>query len=159
MTKKGRRSNSASPDDLVKVFRPHLPAGLDKKYLEHDPEQIVANYEEVISDILLRTPRPTKGLLSQTATRAWQDVKASEADAWSERICKAVSYCYSKRLQVTTGARLSAPVRRIIQQINKNCFKSKKDPPLQRDHCFPMIAAPKQPPRKQPRLRNPQQAR
>ena len=42
MTKKGRRSNSASPDDLVKVFRSHLPAGLDKKYLEHDPEQIVA---------------------------------------------------------------------------------------------------------------------
>ena len=54
MTKKGRRSNSARPDDLVKVFRSHLPAGLDKKYLEHDSEQIVANYEEVISDILLR---------------------------------------------------------------------------------------------------------
>ena len=51
MTKKGRRSNSASPDDLVKVFRSHLPAGLDEKYLEHDSEKIVANYEEVIGDI------------------------------------------------------------------------------------------------------------
>ena len=148
MTKKGRRSNSASPDDLVKVFRSHLPAGLDKKYLEHDPEQIVANYEEVISDILLRTPRPTKGLLSQTATRAWQDVKASEADAWSERICKDVSYCYSKRLQVTTGVRLSAPVRRIIQQINKNCFKSKKDPAPAKRPLLPHDSSPKAAPKK-----------
>ena len=78
----------------MKVFR-----CLDKKYLEHDPEQIVANYD-------------------------------------------------SKRLQVTTGVRLSAPVRRIIQQINKNCFKSKKDPPPAKRPLLPHDSSPKAAPKK-----------
>ena len=119
-----RRSNSAKPEDLVKVLRSHLPKGLDKKYLDHEPQMIVAAYEELIADILLRTARPTKVLLQAAAVKSWEQVKGSEAETWAERVSKAVSYCYNKRLQVSTGSRLSPPVRRIIQQINKHTFNA-----------------------------------
>lgn len=121
-----RRSNSAKPEDLVKVLRAHLPQGLDKKYLDHEPSMIVSAYEDLISDILLRTPRPTKTLLQAAAVRSWEQVKGSEAETWAERVAKAVSYCYNKRLQVSTGARLTPAVRRIIQQISKNSFGANK---------------------------------
>ncbi|CAE7684291.1 unnamed protein product [Symbiodinium sp. CCMP2592] len=120
-----RRSNSAKPEDLVKVLRAHLPNGLDKKYLDHEPSMIVSAYEELISDVLLRTPRPTKTLLQAAAVKSWEQVKGSEAETWAERVAKAVSYCYSKRLQVSTCARQPPAVRRIIQQISKNIFGSK----------------------------------
>ena len=36
---------------------------------------IVAAYEELIADILLRTARPTKVLLQAAAVKSWEQVK------------------------------------------------------------------------------------
>ena len=117
-----RRSNSAAPQDLVKILRVHLPGGLDKRYLEADPQVIVCNYEDLILDILVQTARPTKNLLSAAALKAWQACKSSEAEAFGSRIASAVSWCYTKRSQVTTGVKLNPAVRRVLAQINKLCF-------------------------------------
>ena len=53
-----------------------MSQGRDKEYLEHDPE-LTVGYEELISDLLLRTTRPAKTLLSAAAAavRAWQSLK------------------------------------------------------------------------------------
>ena len=137
MAKKGRRPNSSCPYDMVKVLRSHMPSDLDTS----DPEHIVANYEDVISEA--------------NQSLVWQDVKVSEADTWAERICKAVSFCYQKRLRVTTFVRLTAPVRGIILQIKKNSFKYKKDPAQdpRRECCCLTLPAPRPLPRKQRNLR------
>ena len=84
-----RRSNSAKPKDLVKVLKAHLPQGLDKKYLDHEPGMLVQAYEDIISDVLLRTSRPTKSLLQSAAVKAWQNVKTSEAETWGSQVAKA----------------------------------------------------------------------
>ena len=85
-----RRSNSAAPQDLVKILRVHLPGDLDKRYLEADPQVIVRNYEDLILDILVQTAGPTKNLLSTAALKAWQACKSSEAEAFGSRIASAV---------------------------------------------------------------------
>ena len=142
-----RRSNSAKPEDLVKVLRAHLPQGLDKKYLDHEPGMLVQAYEDIISDVLLRTSRPTKSLLQSAAVKAWQNVKTSEAETWGSQVAKAVSWCYNKRLQVSTGVKLNAAVRRIIQQINKQSFGVRKteadiakDPPSRKRALKPTLS-------------------
>ena len=98
-----------------------MPGGLDKKYLESDPEVIVENYEGLISDLLVRTTRPTKCVLAAAARKAWLNVKQTEGNMWAERIAKAVSHCYNKRLQSSTGVRLKPSVRRVMATINKYC--------------------------------------
>ena len=98
-----------------------MPGGLDKKYLESDPEVIVENYEGLISDLLVRTTRPTKCVLAAAAQKAWLNVKQTEGNMWAERIAKAVSHCYNKRLQSSTGVRLKPSVRRVMATINKYC--------------------------------------
>ena len=102
-------------------LRLHMPGGLDKKYLESDPEVIVENYEGLISDLLVRTTRPTKCVLAAAAQKAWLNVKQTEGNMWAERIAKAVSHCYNKRLQSSTGVRLKPSVRRVMATINKYC--------------------------------------
>ena len=102
-------------------LRLHMPGGLDKKYLESDPEVIVENYEGLISDLLVRTTRPTKCVLAAAAQKAWLNVKQTEGNMWAERIAKAVSHCYNKRLQSSIGVRLKPSVRRVMATINKYC--------------------------------------
>ena len=113
--------DGSEPEDLVPCLRLHMPGGLDKKYLESDPEVIVENYEGLISDLLVRTTRPTKCVLAAAAQKAWLNVKQTEGNMWAERIAKAVSHCYNKRLQSSTGVRLKPSVRRVMATINKYC--------------------------------------
>ena len=74
----------------------------------------MCNYEDLA--------RPTKNLLSTAALKAWQARKSSEAEAFGSRIASAVSWCYTKRSQVTTGVKLNPAARRVLAQINKLCF-------------------------------------
>ena len=114
-----RRSNSAKPEELITTLRLHLPGGLDKKYLDADPGNVVKSYENLLIDLLYKTCRPTKTLLQQACLKAFQNVKKDEAGIWARAVSDACSYCFQKNLQTTTGAKLDPAVRRVVAVIQK----------------------------------------
>ena len=98
-----------------------MPGGLDKKYLESDPEVIVENYEGLISDLLVRTTRPTKCVLAAAAQKAWLNVKQTEGKHVGGKDCQSSISLLQQKAPEFNRCQIEPSVRRVMATINKYC--------------------------------------
>ena len=107
-----RLKNVAGASDVAKVLRSHM-RHLDVAHFSvSDLDKVVANFEEVLVDVLQVTPRPTQNLFKDAALDAFR-CDADEALLFGQRLSAAVHHCRIKLKGSTTGERL-APSTRVI---------------------------------------------
>lgn len=111
-----RAKNTATAADVGRVLRGGVASLEDEKYLTNDLEKIVEMYEPVIMDLLRLTPRPTAGVLKLGSSLAFSEKNTdAECHAFGEKLYNAVVMCREKSKSMSTGKKLSEPVRKICQ--------------------------------------------
>ena len=116
---KMRRSNSSSPEELAKVLKLYLPHGIGLDYLKPNPEEVAACYESLVVEMLTLSARPTQCWISAACLLAYQKIDKAEAKTFGQRLCQCCQHCFNKKLQATTGKKLSQPMKRILSVISK----------------------------------------
>ena len=77
-------------------------------------EQIVSDYQDSIIEMVLLT----MGWIQAGALQAFQCNSAEEAKMFAQRLAGASALCFCKRLQVTSGSKVSPAMKRIIRAID-----------------------------------------
>ena len=113
-----RRSNSSTPEELSKVLKTFLPNGLGDKYLQANPEDVAIAYEQIIVEMLMLSARPTQSWITSAVLKTYQTVGSSEAKSFGQQLAQTCQYCFRKKLQVTTGKKVSGAMRRILSVIS-----------------------------------------
>ena len=115
-----RVRNSASPEQLAKVLRGGLPSGPKMDLVtEGDIEKVIANFHDLLCDILRATARPTKVPLRAAATQAWDFLEFSSCDLFANRMVMAVSHCRTKSYSMTSGKKYSKPMLAVISLLKQ----------------------------------------
>lgn len=112
-----RVRNTADAVAVAKTMRAELQ-GLDSsKYMAESFEDVVKHYEEFLCALLRQTLRPNASLLKEAALAAFKGVEVSAATAFGDRLSRAAQYCRLKKKQMTSGMKLSDPVKRIASML------------------------------------------
>lgn len=111
--------NTASPQDVARVIRGAVSSLSDEKYITSDLCKIVDHYEVTIMDVLRLTSRPNKGVLRQGSVEAFAEESPEETQLFADRLYDAIQMCKDKSKSMTTGKKLSEPVRRVCAFINR----------------------------------------
>ena len=113
-----RRSNSSTPEELSKVLKMYMPNGIGDKYLQANPEDVAIAYEQIIVEMLMLSARPTQSWITSAVLKTYQTVGSSEAKSFGQQLAQTCQYCFRKKLQVTTGKKVSGAMRRILSVIS-----------------------------------------
>ena len=116
--KMARRSNTSTPEELAKVLKIYLPNGFGHEYVAATNDGVVQHYEQLICEMLMLTPRPTCSWISKAVTLAYQQVKVEDARLFGQKLAQACQYCFQKKLQMTSGKKLSEAMKRVLKQIS-----------------------------------------
>ena len=110
-----RRSNNASPEELTKVL-----ALLQKKlpqstFYSMTTEQQIAEKEDLLTEMILLSARPTISWVSTALKMVWQRSEVENIDRFAKALTFCSQYCFQKSLQAATGSKLSPSVKRVAQ--------------------------------------------
>ena len=108
-----RAANTASVEDVCKALR-GCCVSLRDSYKDADPNVVCAAYESFIIDTLSLTKRPTKTLLEKACPQAFEGCSSQEASFFGRQIAAAVQHCRAKSKSMSSGAKTSTSVQRII---------------------------------------------
>jgi hypothetical protein len=133
----GRAKNTATAADVARVLRGGVASLEDEKYLTTDLDKIVEIYEPVIMDLLRLTPRPTAGVLKLGSASAFSEKNTdAECYAFGEKLYNAIVMCREKSKSMSTGKKLSDPVRKVCQFMLSGGAVSTKAIEIPRSNSF-----------------------
>ena len=113
-----RAANTASVEDVCKALR-GCCVSLHDSYKDADPNVVCAAYESFIIDTLNLTKRPTKTLLEKACLQAFEGCSSQEGSSFFGRqIAAAVQHCRVKSKSMSSGAKTSTSVQRIIAALD-----------------------------------------
>lgn len=115
--KMARRKDHASPEELTKVLNLLQKKPPPGSFYSMTTEQQIAEQEELLTEMILLTPRPTSSWVSSACQLVWQRADHESIGKFATAITFCSKFCFQKSLQVTTGAKLSPAVKRIVQLI------------------------------------------
>ena len=109
-----RAKNTASPKEVAKLFRganvTQLPP--EENYMVADLSKVAEKYEDLLSDIIRCTPRPTVTLAG--CLLVFRGVTKADCKAFCQQLICAIKMCREKK-SATTGKKLAPSVYRILQ--------------------------------------------
>ena len=126
---KDRVKNTATSQDVCRVFRGAVSSLADEKYLKSDLAKIVESYEVAIVDLLRLTDRPNKAVLKAGAALAFAADTLEETSLFADRIYDAIKMCKEKAKSMTSGKKLPEAVRRVCSFLNKQPSSETMDVP------------------------------
>ena len=112
-----RRSNNASPEELTKVLSLLQKKPPQSTFYSMTTEQQIAEKEDLLTEVILLSARPTISWVSTALKMVWQRSELENIDRFAKALAFCSQYCFLKALQATTGAKLSRSVKRIAQTI------------------------------------------
>ena len=115
-----RRSQDASPDELRKVLRIHVPNAPALIFFSLSVEQQIVEQEELLKEMLLLSSRPTVSWVIAACKQVWQKCDYESVTKFAKAMVSCSQHCFQKSLQATSGAKLSAPVKRLVQVIRNS---------------------------------------
>ena len=128
-----RVKNTASPAELVKVFRANGVKCVDPSVLTLSTEEFGEKFEEVILDILRLTKRPLERQLAPGVRGASHNaVPLDTATKFAHAVCEVVALCRIKKKHMTSGERLPKHLKNIVEQLDKPSDLGAKAEQLQR---------------------------
>ena len=113
-----RARNDASPRDLIKILRANM-SSFDEQWKTQDVESFVNTYQELLVDLCSATARPNASLVKEAVVLCWRDVSMDDAKQFGDRIAHAVSFVRGKIHSMTTGKKLSEPVKVLVDVLSK----------------------------------------
>ena len=115
-----RAKNTASRDDLAKVFRAVGMKGVNKEDVTLQCEEFAQKHEELILDILRQTKRPLEKMMALALRDATDNMATVDlANKFARCICDVVEHCRAKKKHMTSGARLPKCMQAIVAQLDK----------------------------------------
>lgn len=128
-----RAKNTASSEELRKVFRANGVKCIDTSVLVLGIEEFAERFEEIILDILRLTKRPLEKQLAIAVREASTNaIPIDTATKFAHSICEVVSLCRYKRKHMTSGDRLPKHLKNIVEQLDKPSDLGAKAELLQR---------------------------
>lgn len=121
MASKGkRRSNCSSPEELQRALKLHFPRGIDRQQPWNNlalDAQVVDAYESFLGEMLTLSTRPTKTWICKACFLCFPSGDKGLFNSFADRMCQVASFCFSKRLESTSGKKLSNPLKRLLKII------------------------------------------
>ncbi|CAJ1397113.1 unnamed protein product [Effrenium voratum] len=112
-----RARNTASAKDLVKCFRSHFK-DLDPAAFRKDVEEVIAQYEGLLADIMDETVRPSESVLRDGLVRSY-DVSGKGARAVARDISACFKHLRSKLQSSSSGKKLTPSVWRLVSKLKQ----------------------------------------
>ena len=112
-----RARNTASAKDLVKCFRSHFK-DLDPAAFRKDVEEVIAQYEGLLADIMDETVRPSESVLRDGLVRSY-DVSGKDARAVARDISACFKRLRSKLQSSSSGKKLTPSVWRLVSKLKQ----------------------------------------
>ena len=112
-----RARNTASAKDLVKCFRSHFK-DLDPAAFRQDVEEVIAQYEGLLADIMDETVRPSESVLRDGLVRSY-DVSGKDARAVARDISACFKHLRSKLQSSSSGKKLTPSVWRLVLKLTQ----------------------------------------
>ena len=113
----GRRSNNASPGELTKVLFLLQKKPPQATFYSMITEQQIAEKEDLLTEMILLSARPTISWVSAALKIVWQRCDHESIVRFAKALTFCSQYCFQKSLQSTTGAKLTPSVKRLVQMI------------------------------------------
>ena len=113
----GRRSNNASPGELTKVLFLLQKKPPQATFYSMTTEQQIAEKEDLLTEMILLSARPTISWVSAALKIVWQRCDHESIVRFAKALTFCSQYCFQKSLQSTTGAKLTPSVKRLVQMI------------------------------------------
>ena len=115
-----RAKNTASRDDLAKVFRANGTKTVNKEDVLLQCDEFAEKHDELILDILRQTKRPLEKMMAQALRDATDNVAPCDlANKFARCISDVVEHCRTKKKHMTSGARLPKHIAAIVAQLDK----------------------------------------
>lgn len=116
-----RAKNTASKDDLAKVFRANgMTKTVNRDHVVLQSDEFAEKYVELILDILRQTKRPLEKMMAQALRDATDNVVPMDlANKFARNIGDVVEHCRAKKKHMTSGARLPKHMQAIVAQLDK----------------------------------------
>ena len=112
-----RRSNNASPEELTKVLNLLQKKPPQSTFYSMTTEQQIAEKEDLLTEMILLSARPTSSWVSTALKMVWQRSEQENIGRFAKALTFCSQYCFQKAYQSTTGAKLTPSVKRIVQTI------------------------------------------
>ena len=112
-----RSNNNASPEELTKVLSLLQKKPPQSTFYCMTTEQQIAEKEDLLTEMILLSARPTISWVSTALKMVWQRSEVESIDRFAKALTFCSQYCFQKSLQATTGSKLSPSVKRIVQTI------------------------------------------
>ena len=112
-----RARNTASAKDLVKCFRSHFK-DLDPAAFRKDVEEVIAQYEGLLADIMDETVRPSESVLRDGLVRSY-DISGKDARAVARDISACFKRLRSKLQSSSSGKKLTPSVWRLVSKLKQ----------------------------------------
>ena len=112
-----RRSNNASPEELIKVLSLLQKKPPQSTFYSMTTEQQIAEKEDLLTEMILLSSRPTTSWVSAALKMVWQRSEVENIDRFAKAMTSCSQFCFQKSLQASTGSKLSPSVKRIVQTI------------------------------------------
>ena len=80
-------------------------------------EQQIAEKEDLLTEMILLSARPTSSWVSTALKMVWQRSEQENIGRFAKALTFCSQYCFQKAFQSTTGAKLTPSVKRIVQTI------------------------------------------
>ena len=97
-----RCKNTATVKDVARLMRFNLKCLNEAEFMTCDLDQVTEKYQDLLADVLAKTPRPTPALMRQAAMEAFE-CDQQLAHAFAERLVAAISHCRVKAKSATSG--------------------------------------------------------
>ena len=108
-----RRSNNASPEELIKVLSLLQKKPPQSTFYSMTTEQQIAEKEDLLTEMILLSA----SWVSAALKMVWQRSEVENIDRFAKAMTSCSQFCFQKSLQASTGSKLSPSVKRIVQTI------------------------------------------
>ena len=100
-----RRSNNASPEELTKVLSLLQKKPPQSTFYSMTSEQQIAEKEDLLTEMILLSARPTSSWVSTALKMVWQRSEQENIGRFAKALTFCSQYCFQKAFQSTTGAK------------------------------------------------------
>ena len=124
-----RSRNLLDATAYSKLLKANVSRLVEADFLHTDMDVICQNYRNFLVDVAQQTQRVAKQPLRMGAQHAFEKSKASECEAFAEKIVRAVQYCNEKSKSATSCSKLAkgtADIVKILIRHRKNKEKERK---------------------------------
>jgi hypothetical protein len=111
-----RVKNTATAGDVAKVLRANMVSLRDDKFASADINFVIQEHCETLVDLLKLTDRPTARLVADGARLAF-NCEVTTGKMFGERMAAAISFCRTKKSQMTSGKKLQGTLLKVINAL------------------------------------------